>query len=335
MLALSLGVHMRRREFISLLGGAIMAWPLAARGQQSGKVWRIGMLDMIAPTANSTNLDSFRNGLRDLGYTEGRNLVIEYRSADGHSERFPSLATELVQLKIDLFVTRGTPAALAAKNASETIPIVMAAIAEPSVLVTSIAHPSGNITGLSSLYSDVTAKRFELLKDMLLVLSRVGYLADIGNPAATPNFRREVETAARSLGIQSPLLDVRKPEDIAPAFDAASSQRMDAIIVDLNTVTQTNRQFIALLAASHRLPVIYASREFVEAGGLIAYGVSYPDLYRRAATFVDKIFKGAKPADLPIEQPTKFELVINLRAAKAIGLTIPEVFLLRADEVIE
>jgi putative tryptophan/tyrosine transport system substrate-binding protein len=211
----------------------------------------------------------------------------------------------------------------------------MAAIAEPSVLVTSIAHPSGNITGLSSLYSDVTAKRFELLKDMLPVLSRVGYLADIGNPAATPNFRREVETAARSLGIQSPLLDVRKPEDIAPAFDAASSQRMDAIIVDLDTVTQTNRQFIALLAASHRLPVIYASREFVEAGGLIAYGVSYPDLYRRAATFVDKIFKGAKPADLPIEQPTRFELVINLRAAKAIGLTIPEVFLLRADEVIE
>jgi putative tryptophan/tyrosine transport system substrate-binding protein len=288
----------KRREFVTMLGGATIAWPLAARGQQSIKVWRVGMLDMIAPTANSTNLDSFRKGLRDL------------------------------------FVTRGTPAALAAKNASETIPIVMTAIAEPSVLVTSIAHPSGNVTGLSSLYTDLTAKRFELLKEMLPVLARVGDLNDMGNPAAVPA-RREVETAARSLGIQSPLLDVRKAEDIGPAFDTASSQRMDALTVQLNTVTQTNRQFIALLAASHRLPAIYASREFVESGGLITYGVSYTDLYRRAATFVDKIFKGAKPADLPIEQPTKFELVINLRAAKAIGLTIPEAFLLRADEVIE
>jgi putative tryptophan/tyrosine transport system substrate-binding protein len=324
----------KRREFVTMLGGATIAWPLAARGQQSIKVWRVGMLDMIAPTANSTNLDSFRKGLRELGYIEGQNLAIEYRSADGHSDRFPTLATELVQLKIDLFVTRGTPAALAAKNASETIPIVMTAIAEPSVLVTSIAHPSGNVTGLSSLYTDLTAKRFELLKEMLPVLARVGDLNDMGNPAAVPA-RREVETAARSLGIQSPLLDVRKAEDIGPAFDTASSQRMDALTVQLNTVTQTNRQFIALLAASHRLPAIYASREFVESGGLITYGVSYTDLYRRAATFVDKIFKGAKPADLPIEQPTKFELVINLRAAKAIGLTIPEAFLLRADEVIE
>jgi putative ABC transport system substrate-binding protein len=326
--------QLKRRDSIALLGGAPIAWPLAARGQQSVKVWRIGMLEMIQPTANSTNLDSFRNGLRDLGYIEGRNLAIDYRSADGHSERFPSLATELIQLKIDLFVTRGTPAALAAKNASETIPIVMTAIAEPSVLVTSIAHPSGNLTGLSSLYADLAAKRFELLKEMLPGLAVVGDLNDMGNPAAAPT-RREIETAARSLGIQSPLLDVRKPEDIGLAFDAASSQRMDALNVQLNTVTQTNRQYIALLAAGHRLPAIYASREFVEAGGLIAYGVSYPDLYRRAATFVDKIFKGAKPADLPIEQPTKFELVINLRAAKAIGLTIPEAFLLRADEVIE
>jgi putative tryptophan/tyrosine transport system substrate-binding protein len=324
----------RRRDFITLLGGAA-AWPLAARGQQLGKVWRIGMLDMLAPTGNSTNLEAFRRGLRELGYVEGQNLAIEYRSADGRSDEFPNLATELVRLKIDLFVTRGTPAALAAKGASETIPIVMAAIAEPSVLVSSIAHPNGNVTGLSSLYVDVTPKRFELLKEVVPVFSRVGYLGDVGNPAATLNFRQGIETAARSLGIQPTLLDVRKSEDIGPAFDAATRQRMDAISVDLNTITQTNRQFIALLAASHRLPVIYASREFVEAGGLIAYGVSYPDLYRRAATFVDKIFKGAKPADLPIEQPTKFELVINLRAAKAIGLTIPEAFLLRADEVIE
>jgi putative ABC transport system substrate-binding protein len=229
--------QLKRRDFIALLGGAPIAWPLAARGQQSVKVWRIGMLEMIQPTANSTNLDSFRNGLRDLGYIEGRNLAIDYRSADGHSERFPSLATELIQLKIDLFVTRGTPAALAAKNASETIPIVMTAIAEPSVLVTSIAHPSGNLTGLSSLYADLAAKRFELLKEMLPGLAVVGDLNDMGNPAAAPT-RREIETAARSLGIQSPLLDVRKPEDIGLAFDAASSQRMDALNVQLNTVTQ-------------------------------------------------------------------------------------------------
>jgi putative tryptophan/tyrosine transport system substrate-binding protein len=180
------------------------------------KVWRIGMLDMLASTANSTNLNSFRKGLRDLGYIEGQNIAIEYRSADGRSERLPSLATELVQMKIDLFVTRGTPAALAAKNASETIPIVMTAIADPSVLVTSIAHPGGNVTGLSSLYTELAAKRFELLKEMLPVLARAGDLNDMGNPAAAPS-RREIETAARSLGIQAPILDVRKPEDIGPA----------------------------------------------------------------------------------------------------------------------
>ena len=322
-----------RREFISVLGGAV-AWPLASHAQQSVKVWRIGMLEMIPATANSTNLDSFRNGLRELGYIEGQNLSINYRSADGRSERFPGLATELVRLSIDLFVTRGTPAALAARNASETIPIVMAAIAEPSALVTSIARPDGNVTGLSSLYPDLIAKRFELLKEIVPPLARVGHLAEMSNPASVPS-RREVETAARSLGIEAPLFDIRKPEDIGAAFDTAASQRIDALTVELGTLTQTNRQFIALLAARYRLPTIYASREFVEAGGLIAYGVSYPALYRRAATYVDRIFKGARPADLPIEQPTKFELVINLRAAKAIGWTIPEPFLLRADEVIE
>ncbi len=208
--------QLKRREFVTLLGGATIAWPLTARGQQSGKVWRIGMLDMIAATVNSTNLASFRNGLRDLGYIEGQNLVIDYRSADGHSDRFPSLATELVQLKIDLFVTRGTPAALAAKNASETIPIVMAAIAEPSVLVTSIAHPSGNITGLSSLYSDVTAKRFELLKDMLPVVSRVGYFADIGNLPPPP-------TSAGKSKLQ------RGPWVFSPHFSTSESPKISPL----------------------------------------------------------------------------------------------------------
>ena len=206
---------MRRRDFMTLLGGAA-AWPLAARGQQLGKVWRIGMLDMIAPTGNSTNLEAFRKGLRELGYVEGQNLAIEYRSADGRSDEFPNLATELVRLKIDLFVTRGTPAALAAKGASETIPIVMAAIAEPSVLVSSIAHPNGNVTGLSSLYVDVTPKRFELLKEVVPVFSRVGYLGDVGNPAATLN-------SARKSKLQ------RAPWAFSPHFSMCANPKTSAL----------------------------------------------------------------------------------------------------------
>jgi putative ABC transport system substrate-binding protein len=324
---------MRRRDFITLLGGAT-AWPLAARAQQSTKVWRIGMLEMTTPAANSANLDSFRNGLRELGYIEGHNLAIDYRSANGRAERFPSLAAELVHEQVDLIVTRGTPAAVAAKNASETIPLVMAAIGEPSALVTSIAHPGGNVTGLSSFYTDLLAKRLELLKEMVPAPARIGNLSNQGSPNAAAN-RREFDLAARSLGVQVELFDVRRPEDIGPAFEAASGQAINALTVGLDTLTEANRQLIALLAVKYRLPAIYASSEFVEAGGLSSYGVSYADLYRRAAAYVDKIFRGAKPGDLPIEQPTKLELVINLRAAKAIDLSIPEAFLLRADEVIE
>jgi putative tryptophan/tyrosine transport system substrate-binding protein len=325
---------MKRREFITLLGGAAAAWPRAVRAQQAERVRRIGMLETTSLPLNAANFEAFRQALRELGHIEGRNLVIEYRSAEGRPERFPELAKELVRLNCDLIVTRGTPAALAAKQASETIPIVMTSTGDPFTLVSSIAHPAANITGLSSLSTELYSKRLELLKEMIPVLARVAHLINMGNPVSVRN-RREVETAARSLAIASLLLDVRKPEDIGPAFDAASNQRVDALIVALDTVTQTNRQFIALLAARHRLPAIYTSRDFVEAGGLMTYGVSFPDLYRRAAIYVDKIFKGAKPAELPIEQPMKFDFVINLRAAKAIGLTIPESFLLRADEVIE
>jgi len=324
----------KRRAFITLLGGAAVAWPLAARAQQAERVRRIGALETTSLPLNAANFEAFRQALRELGYIEGLNLIIEYRSAEGRPEHFPELAMELVRLNCDLIITRGTPAALAAKQASETIPIVMTSTAEPFTLVSSIAHPASNITGLSSLSSDLYSKRLELLKEMIPMLARVAFLAHMGNPTIVRS-RREVETAARSLGIASLLLDVRKPEDIGPAFDAASNQRVDALIVGTDTVTQANRQFIALLAARHRLPAIYASREFVEAGGLMSSGVSFPDLYRRAAIYVDKIFKGAKPAELPIEQPTKFDFVINLRAAKAIGLAIPETFLLRADEVIE
>ena len=324
----------RRRQVITLLGGAAAAWPLTAHAQQSERVRRIGILETTSRPLNGANFEALREALRELGHIEGRNLVIEYRSADGRPERFPELATELVRLNCDLIITRGTPAALAAKQASEAIPVVMTATAEPFTLVSSIAHPGGSITGLSSLSADLFSKRLELLKEMIPVLGRVAHLTDAGNPNVV-RVRREVETAARALGIASPLLDVRKTEDIGPAFDSASNQRVDALIVGTDTVTQANRQFIALLAARHRLPAIYGSKEFVEAGGLMTYGVSYPDLYRRAAIYVDKIFKGAKPAELPIEQPTKFDFVINLRAAKAIGLAIPETFLARTDEVIE
>src|SRR5262245_58129573 len=325
---------MKRREFITLLGGAAAAWPEAARGQQMGKVWSIGMLETLPFAENASNFAAFSNTLRELGYVEGRNLVIEYRSADGRAERFPSLATELIGLNIDVMVTRGTPAVLAAKNASGTTPIVMTSTAEPFTLVASIDHPGGNITGLSSLVNDLAAKRLELLKEVLPTLTRIARLTNYGNPNAVAA-RRELDLAAQSLKIESPVFDVREREDIGPAFDAASKARADALYVSIDTLTQANRQLIALLAVRHRLPSIYAAREFIEAGGLLSYGVSYPDLYRRAAIYVDKIFKGAKPGDLPIEQPTKFEMVINLRAAKAIDLSIPETFLVRADEVIE
>jgi ABC-type uncharacterized transport system substrate-binding protein len=264
---------MRRRDFITLLGSAAAAWPLAARAQQAERVRRIGALETTSLPLNAANFEAFRQALRELGYIEGRNLIIEYRSAEGRPERFPELAMELVRLNCDLIITRGTPAALAAKQASETIPIVMTSTAEPFTLVSSIAHPAGNITGLSSLSTDLYSKRLELLKEMIPMLARVAYLADLGNPTFVRT-RREVETAARSLGIASPVLDVRKPEDIGPAFDAASNQRVDALIVGTDTVTQTNRQFIVLLAARHRLPAIYTSREFVEAGGLMTYAVS-------------------------------------------------------------
>ena len=283
---------------------------------------------------NSANYNILREALRDLGYVEGQNLVIEYRSADGRDERFPRLAAELVSMKVDLILTRGTPATVAARNASGTIPIVMTSTADPFAVVGNIARPGGNVTGMASLLVDLASKRLALLTEVVPGLARVGILSNPDNPNY-PRTRKNNETAAQSLGMQLVQLDVRTPEDIAAAFVAASRQRLDALSAATETVTQANRSLIAGLATEHRLPAVYGSREFVDAGGLIAYGVSYPDLYRRAAIFVDKIFKGAKPADLPVEQPTRFELIVNLKAARRIGLTIPETFLARADEVIE
>jgi len=310
--------------------------PLAAEAQQAGKVYRIGVLETMSATLNTANLNAFRQGLRELGYVEGRDFVIEYRSADGRPESFPGLATELVRLKVDLIVTRGTPAALAAEKATESIPIVMATSADPAGfgIVSSLARPGGNVTGLSTIAVELAGKRLELLKEAVPRIARIALIANMSSPASGSQWR-QIEVAARSLGLEPQLLDVRTPEAFARAFDTAIKQRADAVQVANDTLTQTNLRRIVDLSAKHRLPSIFASREFVDAGGLMAYGPNFTDLYRRAATYVDKILKGAKPGDLPIEQPTKFELVINLKTAKALGLTIPQTLLLRADQVIE
>jgi ABC-type uncharacterized transport system substrate-binding protein len=325
---------MRRREFVTGLGCAAAAWPLAARAQQAEKIYRLGILEPVPAAQNATNLDALRKGLRDLGYIEGRNLIIEYRSANGRAERFPELASELIRLKVDLIVTRGTPAARAAKNATGTVPVVIATMGDPSALVASFAHPGGNITGVVTYTTELTAKRIELLRELVPSLSRVALLHNMGNPAVPPEWE-ETKRAARSLGLQAELLDVRRQGDLGRAIELAVRQRVDGIVIGADGLTQLHQQTIVDLVARNRLPAIYAGRDFVEAGGLIAYGVNYPDLYLRLASFVDKILKGAKPGELPVEQPAKFEMVINLKTAKTLGLAIPVTLLVQADEVIE
>jgi ABC-type uncharacterized transport system substrate-binding protein len=329
---------MNRREFLILLAGGSapsIVWPLAAPAQQ-GKVWRIGFLETIAASQNAPNMDAFRQGMRERGYVERQNFVIEYRSADGRSERFPVLAAELVRLDVDLIVTRATPAVIAAKNATATIPIVMAASGDPlgTGVVVSLARPGGNVTGLSGFTTDLLAKRLEILREAIPGVKRIGLVHNMGNPIA-PRQWQELKAAAPILGIEPLLFDVRNPDDLPRAFETAVAQRADAIVVGNDTAINIKLAQVVELAARHRLAATYLAREFVDAGGLMMYGVNYSDLYRRAATFVDKIFKGAKPSELPIEQPVKFDLIINLKAAKAIGLVVPETFLARADEVIE
>ena len=305
---------------------------LDARGRE--KLHRIGVLDRTPRAANAANVDGFRQGLRDLGYVEDKTFVIDYRSADGHDDRFPALASELAQLKVDLILTRGTPAALAAKNATRSIPVIITGVGDPvgQGVVASLARPGTNVTGLSAAVTDIYPKRVQLLRELVPNATRIGVLFNMGNPALPPQWK-EVETAARALGIEAHLLDVRKREDLEPAFDAAVNRGAGAMLVGIETLTVANQQLIVGLAARRRLPAMYASAEF--SGGLISYGVDYPEMYRRAATFADKIFKGARPAELPVEEPTTFELVINLNTARSLGLRIPRTLLVRASTLID
>jgi putative ABC transport system substrate-binding protein len=323
---------MDRRTAILVVGGSLLAMPFASSAQTPAKVWRIGMLETTPAAMNAANLDAFRQQLRELGYVEGRNLIIEYRSADGRSERFVGLATELVNMKVDLIVARGSLATLAAKNATRTIPVVMSAVGEPLQFVASFARPGGNVTGLSSVTVDLETKRLGLLRE-LVPSKRIAALYNLDNPANRSEWK-DIEMAAPSMGVKLQLFDVRNPEGLEPALTAASHEHADGLIVSQDGLFQAYRKQVAELAAKYRLPAIYRSMELVEAGGLMAYGPNYPDLYRRTAVYVDKIFKGANPGDLPVEQPTKFELIINLKAAKALGIIIPNDMLLRADEVI-
>jgi putative tryptophan/tyrosine transport system substrate-binding protein len=325
------------RKIIGLaLGALLFALCVPAEAQQARKVPRIGYLTATSLSSNVARIDAFRQGLRELGYVEGKNIVIEWRSGEGKLERQGELAAELVRLKVDVIITSGPTITRAAKEATVTIPIVMAFDSDPigNGFIASLARPGGNITGLSALAPELSGKQLELLKEIVPTLSRVAVLGNSNEPA-NPKTLKEIELAAGAFGVQLQSLDVLGPNDIDTAFRAATKAHVDALVVLVSVVLTDHRTQIANLALKGRLPAIYYSRQFVEAGGLMSYAASFTDLSRRAATYVDKILKGARPADLPVEQPTKFEFVINLKAAKQIGLTIPPNVLARADRVIK
>jgi putative ABC transport system substrate-binding protein len=330
---------MERRIFMAMLTGGIVAAPFAAEAQQAGKVARIGWLS--TNVAASPHLpEAFLQGLRDFGYVEGRNIVIEYRSAEGKFERFPALAAELVALKVDIIVAASsTPAALATKQATRTLPIVFIGVADPvtSGVVTSLARPGGNVTGLSNLIAELVGKCLEQLTQAVPGVSRVAVLWQPGamGERTDKDMLKRAEVAARALGVRLQIVEARGPEDIDRAFSDMTRARAGALTVLPSSMFNSERRRLVDLAAKNRLPAVYPWREGVDAGGLMSYGPNLADLYRRAATYVDKILKGAKPGDLPVEQPTKFELVINLKTAKALGLTIPQSLLGRADHVVE
>ena len=324
---------MNRREFITLVGGAA-AWPLTARAQS--KIPRIGFLGNSTAALEANLLDAFREGLRELGYEEGRNIIIEYRWADGKYDHFPVLVAELIAAKVDAIVTAGTPAALAVKNATTTVPLVMVAVGDPigTGLVPSLARPGGNLTGLSSIAPDLEGKRLQLLREVTPALSYVAMFINSLNPFHVSSMK-QAHDAAQAMGIKLQLHDIRKSEDLDEAFAAIRKERPDALLILADRVFLHNRERIVDFANEQRLPNVNAYKELVEVGGLMSYGPSYEDMHKRAAIYVDKILKGAKPADLPIEQPSKFTFIVNIKAAKTLGVTVPSQLLGLADQLIE
>ncbi len=326
---------MPRRAFMATVAGSLLAAPLAAGAQQSAKLYRIGLLIGASEAFVAPYIEIFRQALRDLGYVEGRNITIELRFADGHYNRLRALAADLVRLKVDIVVTEGTPPTRAATQATTTIPIVMTVTGDPveAGLVTNLARPGGNLTGASFFFLELGAKRLQLLKESIPTLSRVAIVWNPSNAVHKPVVKR-IETTAKTLGIDVQHIKIQAPADVGDALVRISQARSGFVVLEDAMINVCSSQ-IADVAVKHRLPTIFGLPTFAEAGGLMAYGPNRRELWRRAATFVDKILKGAKPGDLPIEQPTNFELVINLKTAKALGLTIPRSLLLRADQVIE
>jgi putative ABC transport system substrate-binding protein len=325
----------RRREFIKLLGGAAAARPLRARAQQAGKLPTIGFLGGASASVWSAWVTPFVRRLRELGWIEGQTITIEYRWAEGHIERFADIAAEFVRLDVDIIVAAGTGPVLAAKQASSRVPVVFPIAIDPVAagLVASLARPGGNITGLSVLSPDLAGKRLEILRELIPHLGRLAILANVDNPGAVLELRA-AEESARTMGCSVTPLEIRQAEDIPLALKGIGA-RVDALYVGIDPVTNSSRGLINSLALDARLPTMHGQRGFVETGGLVSYGADFPDLWRRAAELVDKVLRGAKPADIPVEQPVKFELVINLKTAKALGLEVAPTLLARADEVIE
>jgi putative tryptophan/tyrosine transport system substrate-binding protein len=325
--------QLNRREFITLVGGAAAAWPLAARAQQPGKMPTVGFLGTTTAAAWGPWTAAFVQRLRELGWIEGRNLAIEYRWADGRTGRFAEIAAEFVRLKVDVILAGGS-AAVEAKQATAVIPIVFV-LGDPVAtgLVASLARPGGNVTGLSNQQTDLFGKRLELLREVFPSLRRLAIMANVDYPEAVLEVR-EVQAISKTLGLEVSTVEIRRADDIGPAFEALKG-RADALYVITDALVSTNRVRINTSALAARLPTMHGVRDYVEAGGLMSYGASYSDRFRRAGDYVDKILRGAKPADLPVEQPTKFDFVINLTTAKALGLEVPPTLLARADEVIE
>jgi putative ABC transport system substrate-binding protein len=325
---------MKRREFITLLGGATVAWPLAARAQPSARLARLGLLIPGSPATYSQRVAALVQRLRELGWVDGRTITIEYRWVA--TQRFDEIAAEFVRSKVDVIFTSGTPPTVAAKRATSEIPIVFAPAGDPlaSGLVASLARPGGNITGVSNQTADIASKRVELLRELFPRVRRLALMVKSMDNASAASEMREVTAASATLGIEVVPLEIRQAEDIGPAFETLN-ERADALYVVIDSLVTTHANRINTLALGARLPTMHGARELVVAGGLMSYAASYEDLYRRGAEYIDKILRGTKPADIPVEQPTKFDLIINLTTAKVLGLTIPEAFLLRADEVIE